>query len=146
MPSKQIIAYGATVKRSLDGVAYTAIPECKGVAVPSITQEYPEVTSLDSAGGFREYIKGLKDLGEITVTAGYTAAGWEQQVADREAADAIFYQVTLKPAPDQTTGDVFLYRGFPVPTTVDNGIGEPIGMDITIRTTGEVDWTRGTAV
>lgn len=145
MASKQIIAYGATVERSLDDSTYTAIPECKGVAVPVVTQEYPEVTSMDSPGGFREYIKGLKDLGEITVPCGYTAAGYEQQVADNAAPDAVYYRVTLRPQPDQSTGDVFEYRGFPTPQLEDNGAGEPVGMSITIRTTGDVTWTRGTA-
>lgn len=146
MASKTIISYGATVERSTDGTVFTAIPEAKGIAVPTLTQEFPEVTSLSSPDGFREYIKGLKDLGEITVAANYTSAGWAQQVADRDANAAITYRVTLKPAPDQTTGDVFIYEGFPVPSPVDNGIGEALGMDIVIRTTGSVAWTAGTAV
>ena len=87
--SEQIIAYGATVERSTDGTTWDPIPECKGVAVPVVTTEYQDVTNLDSPNGFREYIKGLKDAGEITVPAGYTAAGYEQQVADQNAPGAI---------------------------------------------------------
>lgn len=144
--SNQIISYGASVERSLTGEAesYVRIPECKGVAIPVTAQEYAEVTNLDSPGGYREYIKGLKDLGEITLTCGYTSEGYAQQVADNQAPDAIFYRVTLRPAPDQTSGDVFVYRGFPTPTPVENGLGEAIGMDVVIRTTGDVDWTAGT--
>lgn len=146
MASKQIIAYGATVERSVNGTSgWVRIPECKGVAVPVVAQEYPEVTSLDSAGGFREYVKGLKDAGEISIPCGYTALGYEQQLADNAAADAIYYRVTLRPAPDQSTGDVFAYRGFPTPELEDNGIGDPIGMTIKLRITGAVTWTRGTA-
>ena len=143
--SNQIIAYGASVERSLDGVAYTDIPECQGVAVPQTTQEYPEVTSLDSPNGYREYIKGLKDLGEITLKSGYTSAGWAQQVTDNEAADAIYYRVTLAPNPGQASGDVFEFRGFPTPSIVDNGMGEALGMDIRIRTTGASTFTAGPA-
>lgn len=143
MASKQIISYGATVERSTDGVTYTPIPECKGVAVPEVEQDYPEVTNFDSPNGFREYIKGLKDGGEIEVPCGYTAAGFEQQLADQAEADAIYYRATLKPAPDQSTGDSFVYRGFPTPKLAPGGVGDPIEMTIMIRVTGDFTWTRG---
>lgn len=142
--SEQIIAYGATVERSTDDTTYTEIPECKGVAIPVVTTEYQEVTSLDSPNGFREYIKGLKDAGEITVPAGYTADGYEQQIADQNAAAAIYYKVTLKLQPGQsTTGDVFEFRGFPTPELEAGDVGAPINMNVQIRLTGDVTWTKG---
>ena len=142
--SEQIIAYGASVERSTDDSSYTEIPECKGVAIPMVETDYPEATSLDSAGGFKEYIKGLKDAGVISVPAGYTAAGYEQQLADQAANGAIYYKVTLKKQPLQSTGDVFEFRGFPTPQVESSDTGSIIGMTISIRTTGNVSWTRGT--
>lgn len=143
MASKQIISYGATVERGTDGVTYTEIPECKGVAVPEVEQEYPEVTNLDSPNGFREYIKGLKDAGNIEVPCGYTRAGFEQQLADQAAPDAIYYRVTLRPQPDQTIGDKFTYRGFPTPRLAPGDVGAPIEMNIMIRVTGDFTWVAG---
>lgn len=143
--SRQIIAYGALVERSIDGTAFTPIPECKGVAVPVVETEYLDATSLDSPDGFMEYVKGMKDAGIISMPCGYTAAGYEQQLEDQEAADAIYYRTTMKPAPDQTTGDVFEFRGFPTPQLETGAVNELISMTISIRTTGNVEWTRGTA-
>lgn len=143
--SKQIIAYGSTVERSLDGTAWTAIPECAGVAVPMVETEYLDATSLDSVGGFREYVKGMKDAGVITVPCGYTSAGYEQQLADQAAADAVYYRTTMKAAPDQTSGDIFTFRGFPTPTLESGAVGELVGMSVSIRTTGDVTWVKGTA-
>lgn len=143
--SEQIIAYGATVERGVDGIAYTPIPECKGAAIPSVETEYLDATSLDSEGGFKEYVKGLKDAGVISVPAGYTADGYEQQLADQAEADAIYYRVTLKPQPSQSTGDVFEFRGFPTPSVEGDDVGQLIGMTISIRTTGNVTWTKGAA-
>lgn len=143
--SKQIIAYGATVERSIDGTDFTKIPECRGVAVPVVTTEYQDVTNLDSPNGFREYIKGMKDAGEISVPCGYTADGYEQQVGDQLADDAIYYRVTLRAAPGQAAGDVFEYRGFPTPELEVGDLGQPIAMSIKIRTTGDVEWTKGAA-
>lgn len=144
--SNQIIAYGATVERSIDGTTWTEIPECKAVAIPMVETEYLDATSLDSPNGFREYVKGLKDAGVLAVTAGYTAAGYEQQIADQVAADSIYYRTTLKPQPNQSTGDSFEFRGFPTPTVQQTETGALIDMEVSIRTTGDVTWTRGTAV
>ena len=143
--SEAIIAYGATVERSTDGTTWTAIPEAKGVAVPSVVRDYVDVTNLDSPGGFREYIKGLKDAGEISLPCNYTAEGYAQQIADQEAAGTIQYRVTLKPQPSQTTGDVFEFEGFPVPSLEGDDIGGVVGMTVNIRTSGDVTWTAGTA-
>lgn len=143
--SNQIISYGATVERSTDGNTFTAIPECKGVAIPMVETDYLESTSLDSADGFKEYVKGLKDAGTISVPAAYTAAGYEQQLGDQAAAAAIYYRCTLKPQPNQTTGDIFEFRGFPTPAVEGNDVGALIGMNIDIRTTGNITWTKGTA-
>ncbi len=142
--TEQIIAYGATVERSTDGTTYTSIPECKGVAIPVVTTEYVEVTNLDSPDGFREYIKGLKDAGEISVPAGYTAAGYQQQITDQTWNDSIYYRVTLKPQPSQTTGDSFEFRAFPTPELEAGDLGDVINMNIQLRLTGNVEWTAGT--
>lgn len=144
--SKQIIAYGATVERSLNGTTWAEIPECKGVAVPVVETEYLDATSLDSPSGFREYVKGMKDAGVISVPCGYTADGYEQQLADQAATGAVYYRTTMKPAPDQSSGDVFEFRGFPTPQLEAGAVGELVAMTISIRTTGDVTWTKGAAV
>lgn len=141
--SNQIIAYGATVERSLDGTTFTEIPECKGVAVPMVETEYLDATSLDSPNGFREYVKGLKDAGVLSVPCGYTAAGYEQQLADQAASDAVYYRTTMKPQPNQSTGDRFTFRGFPTPMLESSDVGALVGMTVSIRTTGDVSWTKG---
>ena len=146
MTSRQIIGYGGTVERSTDDVTYAEIPEVKSLAIPTITQEYPEVTSLDSSGGFREYIKGMKDAGEISLEAGYTTVGYQQQVSDNAAPDAIYYRVTFRPNREQTTGDVFEFRGFPTPTPTGDDIAAPVMMTINIRITGEPVFAAGASI
>lgn len=142
--SEQIISYGAVVERSVDGVAWARIPECKGIAIPVVETEYVEVTNLDSPGGFKEYIKGLKDAGVLAVPCGYTAAGYEQQVGDQGEPAPMFYRTTLPTQPLQATGDVFEFRGFPTPELEPGDTGQIVGMSVSIRTTGDVAWTRGT--
>lgn len=141
--SEQIIAYGATVERSLDGVTYTSIPEAKGIGVPAVTTEYQDVTNLDSVDGFREYIKALKDAGEVTIPLGYTAAGYELMLSDQAATGAIYYRTTMAPQPLQTTGDVFEFRAFPTPEIQSDDLGTPVNINVSLRTTGAPTWTRG---
>jgi predicted secreted protein len=132
------------VKRSTDGITYTSIPECKGIAIPAVETEYIDVTSLDSPNGFREFIKGMKDAGSISVPCGYTADGYEQQIADQDAADAIYYEVILKKQPGQSVvGDKFEFRAFPTPQLSNGGADQLIEMSIALRITGEVEWTKG---
>ncbi|WP_353474785.1 phage tail tube protein [Salipiger sp. H15] len=139
----QFIVYGATVERSLDGTTWESIPACKGIAVPTVETDYQEATSLDSADGFKEYVKGLKDAGVISVSCGYTPDGYEQQLSDQAEVGPIYYRTTLPPAPSQSTGDIFEFRGFPTPQVEGNDVGAIVGMTISIRTTGGLDWTRG---
>ena len=141
--SEQIIAYGGLQERSIDGTTFTAIPQAKGIAIPMTETDYLEVTSLDSSGGFKEYVKGLKDAGVISLPCGYTAAGYEQQLADQAVNGAVYYRATLRAQPGQSAGDVFTFRGFPTPAVEANDVGSLIGMTVSIRTTGDVTWVRG---
>ncbi|MCF7725779.1 phage tail tube protein [Sulfitobacter sp. M22] len=144
--SKQIIAYGALTERSDDeGATWESIPECKGIAIPMVETDYQDVTSLDSPNGFREYIKGLKDAGVLSVPCGYTSAGYEQQLADQALDVPVLYRTTMRAAPGQATGDIFEFSGFPTPQVEGGDIGAPVEMTVSIRTTGDVEWTKGTA-
>lgn len=143
--SNQIIGYGATVERSTDGIVFERIPECKSVSVPSSEQDYVDVTSLDSPDGYREYIPGLKDMGEISLTVGYTVAGYTQQLADQNRRVATYYRTTLASQPGQVTGDVFEFRGFPRVAMSDGSVEGALEMTVTIRTTGNLIHTPGDA-
>lgn len=145
MASKQVIAYGASVERSTDGgTTWEDIPECKGIAIPTVETDYHDVTSLDSANGFKEYIKGMKDAGVFSVPCGYTADGYAQQLADQALTAPVQYKTTLPLATGQTSGDVFEFSGFPTPQVEPGSdVNTPIEMSISIRTTGAVTWTQG---
>lgn len=145
MATKQRIVWGAQTEWSADGTTYTRIPECNGLAVPGITTEYQDVTSLDSPNGFREFIPGLKDAGEISIPCGYTTAGYNQAVQFQLAGTLIHFRTTLPLETGQTSGDVFEFTGYVTPEMEQNGVGDPIGMNLNIRTSGAPDFTEGAA-
>lgn len=136
--SEAQLAYGSTIERSSDGgTTWVSIPEAKIAPVPKSETDYVEVTSLDSTGGYREYIPGLKDAGEIEVSANYTRAGYQQQAADEASGEAIMYRTTFE------NDDKFEFSGFPSVSVESSDVGEARMMTVNIRITGSVTFTAG---
>ena len=143
MATKQRIAYGASVEWGTDGSTYTDIPEVEGLAVPEVQIEYHDVTSFDSTGGFREYIAGLKDAGEITIPCGYTTALYTSAVGYQTNGTLIYFKTTLPLETGQTDGDEFEFTGYVTPRLQTNAVGEPIKLELVVRTSGNVTYTAG---
>lgn len=140
--SDQIIPYGGTLEYSTDQSTWNAIPEAKGFPLPATTQEFPEVTSLDSPNGFREYIKGLKDAGEVSFVVGYTPAGFA--IIDSLDGQLVWIRATLPQAPSQSSGgDQFEFQAFLTPSIDSGDVGAPLDMTVTCRISGAVTWTQG---
>ena len=66
-------AYGSELKIGDDGTSpsYTKVAEIQDISGPSMSRDAIEVTSQDSADGYREFIGGLKDGGEVSVSANW---------------------------------------------------------------------------
>lgn len=61
-------AFGATLS-----LAGAALSEVTAIGVPSLTGEVIDVSSHGSTNRWREFIRGMRDAGEFTVTMQYTA-------------------------------------------------------------------------
>ena len=70
-------AYGSELKIGNDGTAetFTKVAEIQDIDGPSMTRETIEVTSQDSANGWREFIPGMRDGGEVGISAYWIPAG-----------------------------------------------------------------------
>lgn len=144
MPSKQRILFGGTVERSLNGTTWTRIEEVTAFGLPAVTTDYQEVTSLDSTGGFKEYVKGLKDVSDISIECGYVTATYETALSDQALTAPVKYRFTLPRETGQaTTGDRFTVDAFPTVSTNANAIGEVVTLEISLKVTGGFIWTKG---
>jgi len=140
--SEAIIPYGGTVEVSSDGSTWSEVPECRGIPVPEKTQEYPEVTSLDSPSGYREYVAGLKDGGELSFEANYTEAG--MTLIDGLDGVNAYIRCTFPTQPSQgSQGDVFTFRGYLTATPNATDVGAPVTMTINVRVTGARTYVGG---
>ena len=61
-------AFGATA--SVGGVA---LSEVTSIGIPSLTGEVIDVSTHSSPNRYREFIRGMRDAGEFTITMQYTA-------------------------------------------------------------------------
>lgn len=71
--TEALIGLGVHVARG-DGASpevFTDIAEVIDVSPPSMTKDQVEATHTDSPDGFREYIPGLKDGGEFSLTMNF---------------------------------------------------------------------------
>jgi predicted secreted protein len=95
-----IDAFGTTLKRDSTGSgSYVAIANVSDLSGPSRTREAIEVTAHDSPNQYREFVKGLKDGGEVTATINYDPASAQIAAldADFEEDDLRNYQIVMLP-------------------------------------------------
>jgi len=62
------IGYRTKLQRS-NGASppeYYTVAEVRNVGGPSLSRDAPEATNMDSDDGWKEFVKGLKDGGEVT--------------------------------------------------------------------------------
>lgn len=102
-------AFGTQFLRDTTGAgAYAVIANVTDISGPSRQREAIEVTAHDSPNKYREFIKGLKDGGEVEITINYDpgAASHTALDADFEEDDLRNYQVVLLPGEaDEHTWD-----------------------------------------
>lgn len=137
------IVHGSTVEWGTDGSTYTTITETKTLLIPTTEVEYLDATNLDSANGFREYIPGLKDAGEITVGCNYTPAIYALAQQYRSDGTLIYLRTTLPLFTGQTGGDVFTFRAYVTPALEQTAVGEIIMLNLGFRISGAVTYTAG---
>lgn len=137
------ILWGSTLEKSTDGgTTWVNVPEAKGIIVPTTQTDYVEVTSLDSPNGFREFIPGLRDAGEVSFSANFTSNGYAEMLADQNSRALIKYRSTLTLLPGETVPSVFECDGYPtVSKSNTSDPGEAMMMEVTVRISGEATFT-----
>ena len=120
--------------------AWAAIAEVNSITGPSMTRDFIDVTSLDSTGGFREFITGFRDAGTLTLAMNFTHATYTAMKADFENNAHCHYCIVLPDA--QLTSLEFAGLVTEIPLTIPTD--DKITADVTIKISGTVDLTSGT--
>ena len=134
--SKAISGVGTAFKRSnmASTPAFTSIAEVNSISGPSMSRDTIDVTSLDSTGGYREFIAGFRDAGTIQLNVNFTIAGYNSLKDDFESDSARDYQIVLPDAGATTFEFAALVTEIPLEIPMD----DKITMSVTLKITGQV--------
>lgn len=133
MASTAIAGVGTSFKR-WSGSAWVAIAEINSITGPSMSRDTIDVTSLDSTGGYREFITGFRNAGTVVLAMNFTRDTYEQMLNDFESNTIQNYQIVL---PDvENTGLDFEGLVSELPLTIP--ADDKVTADVTIQVTGKV--------
>jgi len=136
-----IDAFGVALQRSdmdPDAPTFTAIANVTSVQGPEIERETYDVTSHDSADGWREFVGGLKDGGEVTLEVNYDPTKHDDLIADFEDTDPRDYKLVAPGGRGTWEFKAFL-TGFSAEAPVD----DKMSAELTLKVTGKPTITPG---
>ena len=135
-----ISAFGTKLGKGAGGppLVYTDIAELTSIEVPAVETDIIDVTHHQSPGGFKEYVLGLRDGGEVTIEGNYLPADPTQDgstglIKDNLDGTLSPYQVTFPdPGATKWTFDAYV-RSF-VPRAPHDG---KLSFRATLKVTGQ---------
>lgn len=116
---------------------FSDIAEINDIDGPNMSRNTYDTTSLDTTGGYRTFIAGFRDGGEVKLEMNFTEAGYAAMKADFESDDLVDYKIIL-PDTGATTLDF---------AALVTGLGAKIPNDgkvtatVTLKISGEVTLT-----
>lgn len=121
---------------------YVTIAQVSNVAGPSMALDTVDVTTHDSAGGFREFVAGLADAGEVTFDLVYdpdsaTHANSSGGVVYRlHQRTATAFKLTLT----DTTATVITFDAFVTAFEPSEPVDGAMTASLTLKITGQLTW------
>jgi predicted secreted protein len=111
-----------------------ALAEVTSITGPTMTRDFIDVTSLDSTGGYREFITGFRDAGTISLNMNFTETSYIALKEDFETPTANSYSIVLSNSEATEISFEGLVTEIPITIPTD----DKISVDCTIKITGVV--------
>ena len=135
MSSKATSGVGTKFQRwNTTSHAWESLAEVNSITGPNKTRAFIDVTSLDSTGGYREFITGFRDAGTIALKMNFTRSSYDKMNVDFESALAQNYQILL---PD-TEHTALEFEGLVTELPLTIPTDDKMTADVTIKITGPV--------
>jgi predicted secreted protein len=132
MGDTPVSGVGAVFNRNAVPVGFV-----RNITGPDLTRDTIDVTSIDSTGGYREFIGGFRDGGEFTFEMLFTLEGYDPMKDDFESADLQSYTLVL-PDSNNTT---FAFSGLVTGMSLAVPMDDAIMSNVTIKISGQVTIT-----
>lgn len=137
--SSNAFAGVGTLFRRWSGSAWVNIAEINSITGPGMTRDTIDVTSLDSTGGYREFIGGFRDGGTVQLAMNFTRATLDTMKDDFESSDSQNYEIVLQDVENTTVEFVGLVTELPLEITPD----DKVTMTVSIKVSGQVTINSG---
>jgi len=126
---------GTTFKRWNSSTGqWDRIAEITNIGGPTMTRDTIDVTSMDSTGGYKEFIASFRDAGTVSLDMNFTRNGYETMLTDFESDDLQNYEIGL-PDADNTT---FEFQGLVTECPLSAKADDKVGSSVTIKISGAV--------
>lgn len=126
---------GTTLKIGAEASA-KAVAELTEIGGLELSADSIDVTSLDSAGGYREFIAGFKDAGEVSVSGFFnptTGKGQKEMYDLFESGATSQFSIEFP----QETGAKWAFSGVVTGFSTSTGVEDPITFEATIKVSGK---------
>jgi predicted secreted protein len=135
MSSKAIAGVGTSFRRwNPDTGVWDKIAEVNSISGPTMSRDFIDVTSLDSTGGYREFIAGFRDGGTVSLTMNFTRATYDLMKGDFEDDEAKNYEIFL-PDNEETS---FEFSGLVTELPLEIPTDDKVTTNVTIKVVGQV--------
>jgi len=128
------IAGVGTEFRRWNGANWVNIAEINSITGPTKSRDTIDVTSLDSTGGYREFIGGFRDGGTVTLPMNFTRDTYDLMNTDFESDALQNYEILL---PD-SAGTSFEFEGLVTELGLAIPADDKVTADVTLKVSGQV--------
>lgn len=125
-------AFGTTWSVSNDGVHYVDVADVTEVGVLDASAETIDVTSHDSDDGWREFVGGVKDAGELKMNINYDPSV-HGAIFALLGEDGVSHKVTLTDSGAAVVDFDGIVTGFSVGAPYD----DKLSGEVTVKVTGK---------
>lgn len=132
MASNAISGVGTVFKRNS-----VAVAEVNSITGPNKSRGTIDVTSLDSTGGYKEFIGSFRDGGTVTLNMNFTRATYDDFNDDFESEDKQTYDIVLPDAGNTT----FSFSGLVTDLGLAIPMEDKVSADVSIKISGQVTLT-----
>lgn len=132
MSSNAFSGVGTVFKRNS-----VAVAEVNSITGPNKSRGTIDVTSLDSTGGYKEFIGAFRDGGTVSLNMNFTRDGYDDFNDDFESETLQTYSIELADAGITT----FSFSGLVTDLGMAIPLEDKVSSDVSIKVSGQVTLT-----
>jgi len=126
-----VASMGTTLKKGT-----TTVAELTSIDGVSVSMDTVETTTLDTVGGYRTFINGLKDAGEVSISGHFAYASHNTMMVDFESGASASYTIEF-PDKAATTGTKWTFTAIVTAFGTSVDLEDLISFEATLKISGK---------